>query len=221
MRSLSRLLLVVGVLCVLPFSVARAGSVSIYPQLESGGPGSPVYGLYVENSLGVDIGAVDILVQGATGFSFDPSNLNISLSDSGYYSEALPPYDALIVNGVGPSPTLFATIAPAGATTRLGSFTGVGGGFPPVNLFPGETLDPASGDPAFLGSFFDNSGQPFIGVYGPRVCGDPGCEFGSGGFTFTTVPEPVALPLAVVFGLAVYVLGGKIRRRNGSVGAPT
>lgn len=212
MRTLARLLLVVGFLSALPLSVAHAASVSIYPQLESGG----VYGLYVQNALGYDIGAVDVLVQGATGFSFDPSNANISLLDSVYSIQPLPPYDVLIVNGVFvDDTTIFATIAPAGATTRLGAFTGVTGG---VTLFPGETLDPENGQSATLATFWDDAGQPIFGEISPLICDGETCS--TGGFTLT-VPEPVALPLAVAFGLAAHVLGGKIRRRNGSVGAPT
>jgi hypothetical protein len=219
MRSLSRLLLVAGILSVLPFAAARAGEIWIYPQQDLG---ASTLGLYVKNSAGSDIGGVNILVTGATGFSFDPGNLNISLPDSGFISQALPPFDALIVNGTaGPFPTLFNTIAPAGATTRLGTFTSAGSPTGIV-LYPGETVDPDSGDTAFLASFFDNAGQPFIGHSMPLVCGEPPCEFTGGvGFVFATVPEPFALPLLATLAFAAYVLGGKIRRRSGSVRAPT
>ena len=88
-------------------------------------------------------------------------------------------------------------------------------------LFPGETLDPESGEPAFLGTFFDNDGRPFTGEITPFICVGPLPSSASRGFTFETVPEPLALPLVAALALAAHVLGGKIRRRSGSVGAPT
>jgi hypothetical protein len=51
-------------------------------------------------------------------------------------------------------------------------------------------------------------------------CDIGGC-YGFGGYLTLTVPEPAAIPAGVTILCLAYVLGGKIRRRNGSVAAPT
>ena len=65
-------------------------TVALNLQLESGFGPTAVWGLYVQNSLGIALGAVDVLVEGATGFSFNASLPGISLADSVYSVRPIP-----------------------------------------------------------------------------------------------------------------------------------
>ena len=194
-----------------------ASTVTLTFQLESGGFGSTaVWGLYVTNSLGVGIGAVDVLVEGATGFNLDLTNPGISGPDSVYRVQPIPgqPWDALIVNN-----TAFGVaIAPAGATTRLGAF--LPGDVP--YLLPGETPDPTGPGTVLGGTIFDVNLNVITAsrIDPTQFYCDPGGCFGPTGLIIT-VPEPAAAPAAVTLLCLAYLLGGKIRRRSGSVAAPT
>lgn len=120
-------------------------------------------------------------------------------------------WDALIVNNTA----IGVTLVPAGATVRLGTLTAA----PDTpRILPGETIYPPSGEPAFDFSFLDAFGTPITGridyVY-------PDCALNGYPCGFTvTVPE-VELSTAAALALALQLLGGKMRRRSGSVGAPT
>ncbi|MBM4337775.1 MAG: hypothetical protein FJ108_17950 [Deltaproteobacteria bacterium] len=74
---------------------ARAGTVEIY--VGFGGTQ-----LYVLNSLSIDLGAIDILVSGATGFTPNPANLGISPADTSYVSRPIPGYawDSLVISNL-------------------------------------------------------------------------------------------------------------------------
>jgi hypothetical protein len=164
-------------------SASAASTVSLNLQLESGSGPTAVYGLYVANSLGIGIGAVDVLVEGATGFGFDATNLGISLADSVYLVTPIPgqPWDALVVNNVFTTPPT--AIAPPGATTRLGAF--LPGDLP--YLLPGETPDPSGPGTVFAATIFDAGLSPIKVIQIEHV----------GGGLILTVPEPAAAPLAV------------------------
>jgi hypothetical protein len=180
-------------------SAAAASTVTLSFQLESGLGSTAVFGLYVQNSLGVGLGAVDVLVQGGTGFDLNTANPGISLADSVYSVRPIPgqEWDVLIINNVANG----VTIAPPGATTRLGAFRP---GDLPV-LLPGETPDPSGPGSVLGGSLFDVNLQVItpISIGSTSTCGGEVC-FGAKGLIFT-VPEP-AVPLSGLVPVILAVL---------------
>jgi len=195
-----------------PWSTASAAStVSIYAQYDRGTHAD----LYVQNSLSIPLGAVTILVENATGFALNTSLPGVSAPDSVYVSRPLDgvDWDALIVNNTA----LGVTLVPAGATAFLGTLSVA---FPPT-LLPGETIYPPTGDVAFLASIYDVNGAPINGPIERVRLGDCGSPYACG--FYLTVPEldPSAVVALVALALAVQLRGGKMRRKSGSVGAPT
>jgi hypothetical protein len=170
-----------------------------------------VWGLYVQNSLGIGLGAVDLLVQGATGFNLDPTNPGISPADSLYRVSPIAgqPWDALIINNNNFPAGM--TIAPAGATTRLGAF--LPGDLP--YLLPGETPDPTGPGSVLGGSIFDVSLKVIVPLRIDRassgICDPGGCPI-SNSLIFT-VPEPV-VPLTALVPAALAVLAFARRRTS-------
>jgi len=211
---LSRVALLLVAACALLLTVgasgtASAASVAIYPLFTGFG-----VQLYVQNSLDVPIGQVEVLVTNATGFAFNTELTGLSLPDSIYRVRPIDgvPWDALIASNLA----LGVTLVPAGATVLLGTFSA--GSTNPVVL-PGESVDPISGNVVFGPSFITASGDWVVGRIEPAAACSSPQECLPNGFRIT-VPE-VELSVAVALALALQLLGGKIRRRSGSVGAPT
>lgn len=182
-------------------SALAASTVTLSLQLESGVGPTAVWGLFVQNSLSIGLGAVNLAVEGSTGFDLDLTNPGISELDSVYSVRPIPgqDFDILIINNIENG----VTIAPPGATTRLGAF--LAGDLP--MLLPGETPDP-SGTNTLLGfTLYDVN---LVGI-APISIQFTGGGSVPGGLIFT-VPEPAALPASVALLCLVCVLGGKIRR---------
>ena len=91
-------------------------------------------------------------------------------------------------------------------------------------LLPGETPDPTGPGTVLGGTIFDVNGHVIsissYSSYRTASCDIAGC-FAFGSLLILVVPEPAAIPAAVSLLCLAYVLGGKIRRRSGSVAAPT
>lgn len=182
-------------LCFFCASAPRAATVEIF----SIDPGPD---LYVWNSLGVDLGAINLLVSGATGFTPNPANLGISLPDTTYVSRPIPGYawDSLVIsnlrNGV--------SIADAGEWTLLGSFQGIQR--VDFGLLPGEVEFPEVGV-VFGATLFDVNLQPIVAS---RIEFTDTCwTFCLGNSLLITVPEPSAWSLT----LAALAIAAIVRAR--------
>jgi hypothetical protein len=168
--------------------------------------------LYLDNSLGVPLGGLNVVVENATGFDLNSALPGVSPADSVYVVRPLAgvPWDVLVINNTA----LGVTLVPDGATAFLGTLHGAA-----PHLVPGETIVPGTGEPAFGASFYTASGVPVFGRIDelpPPECAPVfECLPGSigGGFSIT-VPEPVALPAVVtpLLCLACFV-GAGVRRR--------
>lgn len=158
-------------------------------------------------SSSVSVTRIVVLVEGATGFTFDASNPIISLADSSYATHPLPglAYDVLTIQLNTPTHT---------AASAFGYFTR----FNPLEV----TRVLAAENVAVLGpSLYDAFGVGIVPtlITEAALCDAQGCSTRSLNFS---VPEPGAVVLLVSFvPFSLAQRGGKIRRRNGSVAAPT
>jgi len=172
---------------------ASAAEVIINPYPDSSG--SNTFGLYVQNSLGVPIGSVNVVVENGTGFELNTTIPGVSPADSVYRVRPLEgvPWDVLIVNNTA----IGVTLIPAGATVRLGTLSATSAG---PAILPGETIYPPTGESVFGLSFLDAFGNPITGYVSKYA---PYCEYPypctTYGFSIT-VPEPER-SLAVVLAL--------------------
>lgn len=162
--------------------------------------------LRVVNSLGVDLGAINILVSGATGFTPNPANLGISTPDTTYVSRPIPGYewDSLVIS----NPRNGVSIADAGESTLLGSFQGV----QPVDfgLLPGEVEFTEVGV-VFGATLFYVNLQPIVASridFFAEQCS----TFCLGDGLVITVPEPGA-PILVMTALVAVALAAIVRAR--------
>jgi hypothetical protein len=175
-------------------NVAEAASVDIL--VLNGGSAQPT--VAVDNSLGVAIGAINVLVVNATGFTFNSALAGLSLPDSIYSIQPTGQnFDALIANNV-PGQAIVAD----GATAVIGTFHA--GDNP--NLVSGESGGPYGW--LLDATVYDVSLNPIHGQITPIVCD---CSGGAG--LRLTVPEPSALRLLALGLLARLSAWG--RRRAG------
>lgn len=167
-------------LLLLPAVAARAATVIVLVD----GTGA----FTIQNSLSVGIGAIDLVVTGATGFTPNPLNTGVSPLDTAFVLDSAGPgLSALVVN----NPANGISIAPAGQTSLIGTFARVAD---PLAF----TLIP--GDDFFGGTLFD----PDLNLLHPTstdaqqiICGEPPCTGVSYQITFQFVPEPALIALAV------------------------
>ena len=180
MGKLLRISVVSVVLLLLPAVAARAALVVLFVD------GTGAFTIY--NSLSVGIGAVDLVVTGATGFTPNPLNTGVSPPDTAFVLDsAAPGLSALVVN----NPANGISIAPPGQTSLIGTFARVADPFA-FTLIPGDDF--------FGGTLFD----PNLNLLHPTsmdaqqiICGEPPCTGVSYQLTFEFVPEPALTALAV------------------------
>jgi hypothetical protein len=197
--------LLAGALLVLSLSASAqaAGFVDLNVDVYHQDPGR----LTIRSSLAAPaLGGIGLLVDGAAGFAFEPVP-GLSLLDSSYIDSIFGgSTDAILFVG-----------APGAAILSPGQ-----------QLVLGHFVSPSSsqfgllaGDEVFGATLFDTSFQPLQTVFLVSVVCDGAC-FGEQDYRII-VPESEGLGAVALLALALgaHVLGGKIRRRSGSVAAPT
>ena len=177
----------VGAMC-LGAAPARAATVDITEARTA--PGADQATLTVTNSLSTALGAVELVVTGASGFSFNFAGANLSSVDSAYLVQPIPGLDILVA--IAPAGQ---TLVAPGQNALLGTFTLPSGSSPLATLLP---LDTITGVPSTI---FDPLGNPYeASQYVTLTCpGGGDCVT----LRVTVVPEPAAL--ALVLGAAALV----------------
>jgi hypothetical protein len=182
-----------GAVLLLTFAisaVAAAATVEIRQEV-AGSEAS----LYLRNSLDVGVSGLALLVGGATGFSVDVTNPDISGSDSGFFDEY--PYVSLLVNAVFGHDLALAH----SSEVFLGT----------LQLDPGvQFIDLEPGDPLFGYSLLDVNGNPIVYESFYTVHTVP-CDTCPRVLGFT-VPEPAGVPDLVSLAVAALGIGAALAR---------